>query len=178
MTHHGRRPREPRRLNAAELQHYAIQALARRARSVAELRRLLDRRATDPADISPVLDKLKEYGFLDDERFAQAYASWRLENNRLGKRRVERDLRAHLVAPKLAKKAVETVYDEVDEGALVRQHIARRVKHRGAPKDRAALASLYRHLVGAGFSPTHIIPELRRLSRGETDWMEELETES
>ena len=173
----GRRPREPRRLNAAELQHYAIQALARRAKSIAELRRLLERRATDAADIPAVLDKLKEYGFLDDERFAQAYASWRLENNRLGPRRVERDLRAHLVPPKLVKQAVAAVYEEVDEGAMVRGHIARRLRHRGVPKDRAALASLYRHLVGAGFSPAHIIPELRRLSKGDTDWMEELEAE-
>ena len=90
---------------------------------------------------------------------------------------MERDLRAHLVAPKLAKQAVAAVYEEVDEGAMVRQHIARRVRNRGVPKDRAALASLFRHLVGAGFSPAHIIPELRRISKGETAWMEELETE-
>ena len=171
------RPRQPRLLNAAELQHYAVQALARRARSIAELRRLLERRAADPADIPAVLDKLKEYGLLDDERFAQAYASWRLENNRLGQRRVERDLRAHLVAPKLAKKAVAAVYEEVDESAMVRERIVRRLRHRGAPKDRKALASLYRHLIGAGFSPTAIIPELRRVSRGDTAWMEELEPE-
>ena len=171
------RSRQPRRLNASELQHYAVQALARRARSIAELRRLLERRATDPADIPAVLDKLKEYGFLNDERFAQTYASWRLENNRLGRRRVERDLRAHLVAPKLAKRAVTEVYDEVDEPALLREHMAKRLRHRGAPKDRRGVASLYRHLIGAGFSPAHIIPELRRLSKGDTAWLEEVEAE-
>ena len=171
------RSRQPRRLTASELHCYAVQALARRARSTAELRRLLERRASDPADIPAILDKLKEYGFLDDERFAQIYASSRLENNRLGRSRVERDLRAHLVAPKLAKTTVTAVYDEVDEPALLRVHIARRLRHRGPPKDRRGAASLYRHLLGAGFSPTHIIPELRRLSRGDTAWLEEAEAE-
>jgi regulatory protein len=171
------RSRQPRRLNAAELHHYAVQALARRARSTAEMRRLLERRATDPADIEGVLARLSEYGFLNDERFAQIYASSRLENNRLGRSRVERDLRAHLVAPKLAKKAVTEIYDEIDEPALLREHIARRLRHRGPPKDRRGAASLYRHLLGAGFSPAHIIPELRRLSKGDTAWLEEVEAE-
>lgn len=171
------RSRQPRRLTPSELHHYAVQALARRGRSTAELRRLLERRATDPADIPTVLDKLKEYGFLNDERFAQTYASWRLENNRQGSRRVERDLRAHLVAPKLAKKAVTAVYEEVDESVLLREHMARRLRHRGVPKDRRAVASLYRHLIGAGFSPASIIPELRRLSKGDTAWLEEAEPE-
>ena len=171
------RSRQPRLLSAAELQHYAIQALARRARSTAELRRLLKRRAPDPGDIPAVLAKLKEYGFLDDERYAQAFASWRLENNRLGQRRVERDLRSHLVAPKLAKQAVAAVYEEVDESAMVREHITRRIRHRGAPKDRKALASLYRHLIGAGFSSAAIIPALRRLSKPDADWLAEVEEE-
>lgn len=167
-----RSSRQPRLLDAAELHTYAVKALGRRARSIAELKRLLQRRAADPADIDGVLARLREYGFLNDERFAQIYAASRLENNRQGRMRVERDLRSHLVAPKLANKTVTAIYDEVDEPALLREHIARRLRHRGPPKDRKGAASLYRHLLGAGFSPAHIIPELRRLSKGDTAWLD------
>lgn len=167
-------PRKPRLLTEPELYARALKAIAGRARSVAEMRRLLLRRAARPADAEQIVQRLKDLGYLNDEKFAHAYAAWRLENQRLGRRRVERDLRARLVPPKLAERAVGKTYEDVDEAKLVREHLARRLRHTGPPKDRRKLASLYRHLLGAGFSPGAIIPELRKLSKADTNWLEEL----
>ena len=89
---------------------------------------------------------------------------------------MERDLRARLVAPKLARRAVEKAYEEVDETALLREHLARRLRRNGPPTDQRRLASLYRHLLGAGFSSGVILAELRRLWKGGTDWLEEIES--
>ncbi len=165
---------KPKPLSEDGLYQYALKALAARARSTGELRRMLERRAARKADAAQVLGRLKESGYLNDQKFAQSYAAWRLENQRLGRFRVERDLRARLVAPRLAERAVEETYRNVDEGRLLREHLARRLRHSGPPKDRRALASLYRHLLGAGFSTGTIVAEVRKLSKGDTDWLEEL----
>ncbi len=167
-------PRKPKPLDEPGLYAYALKSLAARARSIAELRRMLERRARNKADTETVLHRLRERGYLDDEKFAQAYAHWRLENQRLGRRRVERDLRARLVAAKLARRAVEKAYEDVDETHLLREHLARRLRRTGPPADERRLASLYRHLLGAGFSPGLVLAELRRLWKGGTDWLEEL----
>ncbi len=98
---------KPKPLSEDGLYQYALKALAARARSTGELRRMLERRAARKADAAQVLGRLKESGYLNDQKFAQSYAAWRLENQRLGRFRVERDLRARLVAPRLAERAVE-----------------------------------------------------------------------
>lgn len=169
-------PRKPRPLPEPALYNYALKSLAVRARSVAELRGMLERRAERKADVENVLARLKERGYLNDEKFALAYAAWRLENQRLGRIRVERDLRARRVAPRLAERAVEQAYRNVDEAELLRRHLARRLRRTGPPKDERRLASLYRHLLAAGFSAGAILVELRRLWKGDTGWLEELES--
>jgi regulatory protein len=145
----------PKRLAQAELMDYALRALGSRAHSSGELRQKLSSRAADPADLDPVLLKLKEGGYLNDRRFAETFASSRLENGGLGRARVLRDLRQRRVAPKLAEQAVEQAFSGTDELALIDAFLKR--KYRG--KDLAAwlahdknLAGAYRRLRYAGYS--------------------------
>src|ERR1044072_5435773 len=57
----------------------AAKLLAAQPRSVEELReRLLEKQWTDEATVEAVLAKLSEYGYLNDERFALGYASYRV----------------------------------------------------------------------------------------------------
>jgi regulatory protein len=165
--------KRPKRLPADELRAYGLKALGGRARSLGEMRRLLARRAAEPADVDRLLADFKDRGYLDDRKYAQSFSRYRLETQRLGKRRVERELRARYVAPQLAERAVEEAYRDVDEAALVREAIARRVRRHGPPKDEKALASLYRHLLGAGFAPATVIPQLRKLAKTDVEWPEE-----
>ena len=165
--------RKPKQLGATELHVYALKSLAARASSVGEMRAKLERRALRKTDVEAVMARLREAGYLNDERFAESFAGWRMENQKLGRRRVERDLRARRVAPKLAASAVAQAYDGADETAMLREHIARRVRRAGAPQDRKSMAALYRHLLVAGFSPSLIFPELRRLRKEDADWIEE-----
>ncbi len=165
--------RKPKPLGEAELREYALKSLAARAQSEGELRAKLERRATRKADVEPVIQRLKEAGYLDDARFAEAFAGYRLENQCYGKRRVERELRARKVAAPLAESAIRSAYEDTDEPALIREHIARHIRRKGKPADRKAVASLFRHLVGAGFSPSHIFPELRRISKEDAEAIEE-----
>ena len=124
-----------------------------------------------------MLARLRERGYLNDERFAQTFAAARLENQRLGKVRVVHDLRLRLVAPEVAQHAVRKAYEGVDEAELLQQYLARRLRHSGPPQTPQKLASLYRALRRAGFSHTAVLAELQRL-KTDTELLESLDEEN
>lgn len=149
--------------DAQALYEIAVRALARRARSAGEMRQLLERRRGDTRDVDAVMARLKEHGYLDDARFARAFVASRLENDKQGARRVERDLAARRVPPELIRKAVREAYEPVEEGALLREYLRRKVRLTQPPEKPSAVASLYRRLLRAGFSSATIVKELQGL---------------
>jgi regulatory protein len=169
--------RKPKLLDEAGLQGYAVERLAARAYSIAEMRRRLQARAEEPAAVRRVLARLKEYGYLNDDRFAQAFAAARLENERLGRIRVVSDLRTRLVAPEVAERAARQAYEGVQEPELLRQHLKRRLRGAPPPAEPRKLASLYRALRRAGFSHGAVMAEFRRL-RADPETLENLEKET
>ncbi len=160
--------RKPRTLDAEALFQYALRALAARAHAAGELREKLRRRAEREEDVAPVLARLKEYGYLDDRRFAETYSASRLQNEGFGRARVLSDLRKRRVAPAVAGQAVERVYKDADEPALIEAFLRR--KFRAAPLeqylvDPKHLAAAYRRLRAAGFSSGNAIAVLKRFAR-------------
>ena len=166
---------KPKPLDAKGLLDYALRALSARALTQGELRTRLARRAADPADIDPTIARLKEYGYVNDRRFAETYARLRLENQGLGRFRVLRDLKTRRVAPALAEKVVADTYRAVDEDTLIDEYLHRKFR-RQKPTDLTPnrLASLYRTLVRAGFPSGKIMKALRKLSLPD-DWVDGLE---
>ena len=141
----------------------AVKALARRARSTAEIRTLLEKKEASRRQIEAVLKRLRENGYLDDARFARYFASARLEEELQGKERVRRDLKARGLPEETAEKAIGRTYQDVDEAALLRQYIQRRVNLSRAFSKPSAVVSLYRRLLRAGFRSDTIVQELSRL---------------
>lgn len=157
-----------RRLDAEGLWNYALQSLARRAHSIGELREKLRVRAEHSDDVGAVLARLKEYGYLDDRRFAESFASARLENAGLGKARVLRDLRQRRIAPELAARTVQQAYQDVSEPELIEKHLRRHFRARDPRdllQDERAIASAYRRLLRAGFTPGNILQTLKKFAR-------------
>jgi regulatory protein len=160
--------RQPRQLDPDALLEYALRALAVRAHTVGELREKLRRRARDEAHIAPVLARLKEYGYLDDSRFAEAYSASRLENEGLGRARVLNDLRKRRVAPAVAEKAVSQTYQDADEPALIEAFLRRKFRataldqYLAEPKH---LAAAWRRLRHAGFSAGNSLAVLKRFAQ-------------
>ncbi len=171
--------RIPRRLDAEALWEYALRALAGRAHSAGELRQKLERRAERAGDVAGILVRLKECGYLDDKRYAEAVASWRLDSQGLGKARALSDLRKRRVAPSVAEKAVGKVYSDTDEAALVEAFLRRKYRSvaldvfLAEPKN---LASAYRRLRVAGFSSGTSLRVLKRFAR-EPELLDGLEDE-
>ena len=69
----------------------AVKLLAAKPRSIRELReRLLEKAWTNAEIVDAVIDKLKEYKYLDDQQFAIDVAVSKLKQKPQGKRRVRK----------------------------------------------------------------------------------------
>jgi len=139
----------------------------RRAYSIHEMKTYLDRRAEQKNSIPPVVARLRELNYLDDARYATDYADQHVKLRRQGRVRIARELRARGVPDRYIEAALETVFAETDESALVRTRLKRRLGHLRGPLDQRKIASLYRSLLGAGFSSDVIRAELRGVTKGE-----------
>ena len=148
----------------------AVKLLAARPRSVAELReRLLQSRTTDVSTVELVIERLREYGYLDDERFAFSYASLRVKQRPVGRRRLEQDLKFKKVDKHVADEALELVYSETSEDNLIDRAIEKRLRVRGRPTNRTEAKSLFDHLLRQGFAYELVSDKVRALLDDEED---------
>lgn len=161
------RSRQIRKLAGEELFGYALRLLAGRALSAGEVRTKLRRKAEPDADIEALITRLRELGFLNDERFAESYATARRDSGSVGAARVMRDLRSRRVAPSVAEKAVQETFAEVNEADAVTAWLERKyrsVKLSEFLQDEKNLASAYRKLRYAGFSSSASIRALKQFA--------------
>jgi regulatory protein len=175
----GKKPtdRKPKTLDRQGLIAYSARILSSRAQSISELSAKLKKRAAQAEDVDEVLARLKEMGYLNDERFAEKFVDWHKDQEGLGKARVMRDLMARRVAPAVAKKAAESAYEKADEIAMIEKFLER--KYRGKDlgtllKEEKHLASAFRKLRLAGFSAGNAIRVLKRHA-AEAEKLEEME---
>ncbi len=164
-----RKARPPRAVDAekarARTVQRAVKLLAAKPRSIEELReRLLEKGWADEAAVEHALEKLKEYGYLDDERFAFGFASYRVKQKPVGRQRLARDLQTKKISKETADAALELVYQETPEEELIARAIEKRVRLRGRPTTRQETKSLYDHLLRLGFSYDLIIRKVREAS--------------
>jgi regulatory protein len=146
-----------------QLYETAVRALGRQARSVNEVRMLLQRKRATKAQIEEILHRLKENGYLDDAKFAQYFAQRRLDSDLHGPARVRRDLAAKRLKPEIADEAVKKTFEDVDQTKLLREYIRRKV-HLSKPLTKpSTVHSLHQRLLRAGFRSATIIQELRRM---------------
>jgi regulatory protein len=131
------------------------------------LRTKLRRRAQKIADVDPAIARLRELGYLNDERFAEMFTTLRVESDGFGRARVLSDLRARRVAPPLAQKAVALAFADKNEPEMIAAWIERRMPSVAAGEhtgDERQLAAAWRKLRRAGFSSGAILAELRRFA--------------
>jgi len=148
----------------------AVKLLAAKPRSVAELReRLLRGKNIDEGVVETVIARLREYGYLNDERFAFGYASYKVKQKPVGRRRLERDLKFKKIDSGVANEALEMVFAETPEEQLIDEAIAKRLRIRGKPKSRAEAKSLFDHLLRRGFAFELVSEKIRSLATDYTD---------
>ena len=146
----------------------AVKLLAAKPRSVAELReRLMQGKGVrgNKTIVETVIARLREYGYLDDERFAFSYASSKVKRRPIGRRRLQRDLKLKQVENAVADEALELVYAETPEEQLIDRAIEKRIRLRGRPKNRAETKSLFDHLLRQGFEFELVSEKVRAVTR-------------
>ena len=109
----------PQPLDEGALYQYAVAALARQMRTVAELKRLMSRRV-EPGEegeskITSVIARLVGQHYLDDQAFASTYTRLRQENQSFGKRRVQQELTRKGVHAELVATTLQTAYEQTSE---------------------------------------------------------------
>jgi regulatory protein len=158
----------PRKLfTEAELYEYAVGALARRMRSVAELKRLLRNRVEADTEfgktlVELIIVRLKDQGYLNDARYAAAFSFYRRDNEKFGRMRVVNDLKAKGVHGDVIEKAVSSVYDDVKEENLARAYLRRKRLQKPGERDQKQAARIFRQLTRAGFGSRTIFAILKK----------------
>ena len=145
--------RRKKSYDEASLYDYAIGALGRRMRSVAELKRLLRQRVGgDQGEVlvEAVIAKLKDQRYLNDSQYAASYCSYRRENEKFGRLRVISELKTRGVHPEVIEKAVSAAYSDLNEETLAREFLRR--KRMQKPATAKDAARIFRALARAGFS--------------------------
>jgi len=164
-----------------ELYEYAVGALARRMRTVAELKRLLRMRVEDAESdygktlVELIIRRLKDRGYLNDSQYAAYFSSLRRDNQKFGRLRVVTDLKAKGMHGDVIDKAVDAAFEGVSEEKQARDFLRR--KRLMEPKDQKQAARVFRQLARGGFGTKTIFSILKKWDVDE-ETLTELESES
>jgi regulatory protein len=163
----------------ASLYDYAIGALGRRMRTVAELKRLLRNKVEDSEHgrllIEVVIARLKDQKYLNDTNYAASYSTMRKDNSRFGKRRVVQELKQRGVHEEIIDKTVTATYADTNEEQLARDFLRR--KRLKQPSNEKETGRVFRTLVRAGFGTRTIFAILKKWNV-EDEVLTALETET
>ncbi len=164
-----------------ELYEYAVGALARRMRTVAELKRLFRSRIEDAESeygktlVELVIRRLKDRGYLNDSQYAAYFSSLRRDNQKFGRQRVVTDLKIKGVHGDVIDKAVGAAFEGVSEEKQAREFL--RKKRLVKPKDQKETARIFRQLARGGFGAKTIFTILKKWDVDE-ETLSALESES
>lgn len=142
-------------LEVARLRTYdrALNLLAFRARSSAELARSLARKGEEPATIDWAVARLREQGLLDDAAFARAFTRARVVGGKQSRRRVEQELTRRGVPRPVGTEAIDAVLEEeaVDQHAIVLDAARKKLRSLAGLDPVVRRRRLYAYLARRGY---------------------------
>ena len=130
----------------------AVKLLAAKPRSIGELReRLLEKLWTDETIVDAVIEKLKDYKYLDDQQFARDFAVSKLRQKPQGKRRLRQSMSRKKLDRETVENAISAAFEKLPEHDLINLAIAKRLRIKGKPTTREDTKKFYDHLLRQGF---------------------------
>jgi regulatory protein len=131
----------------------ALTYLAHKPRTEQEVRTKLSENDVAPAIIDPVIQRLQDLGYVDDEAYATDYVRNRFASKKYGPRRLARELVQRGIDRARAERAVDAFFDRHDALAAARDHADKRwPRIKGDGDSRRQKQKLYRYLVRRGFT--------------------------
>lgn len=148
----------------------AVKLLAAKPRSVGELReRLLEKLWTNEAIVDLVIEKLKEYKYLDDEQFAGDLAISKLRQRPQGKRRLQQAMSQKKLDKDTVEAAIESAFEKLPEEQLIDLAIEKRLRMKGKPATREETKKFLDHLLRQGFGYDLIREKMSHITRLEPE---------
>lgn len=138
---------------------FALKLLNFRARSEVEIRQNLAKHQVSECDIELVVEKLKENGLINDQRFVQGWVENRNEFRPRGKRALSYELQRLGIDHQEIDKSLE----DLDEEELAYQAGSRAIRTWRELDQQEFRKKLYGHLARRGFSYEVISPVIARL---------------
>ncbi len=156
---HGRRP--AREASSVSAYVAALTMLSRRELSEKQVRERLSRRGYGAEEIDTAVARLKEGRSLDDVRVAEAIARTQTSLRRRGKLRVRREIEQAGIAGSTAQAAVNAVFGDLDQDALLESALDRRLRGNRLISDQREFQRLYRYLITQGFESDRALKALK-----------------
>lgn len=139
---------------------FVVRSLAARAQSAAEIEKKLAAREVPPGIARETIERVTEYGYIDDASLAGQLARG-MRARGYGRRRAAQKLRARGLAGDLTEAALDEEFGDRDETELARDALGRRSVANDADR-RRAVAFLARR----GFSPGAAWKAVRTAAEG------------
>jgi regulatory protein len=132
---------------------YSLNLLSARAYTERGLRRKLEQKEFDPAEVDAAIERLTSARLIDDEKYAEEFARQKLLNGGSSVRRVVQDLRRKGVSVELARAAVARVSENepVDIAASVESQARKKLASMGGLDDDTKRRRLFAFLARRGF---------------------------
>ena len=144
----------------------AVKLLAAKPRSIGELRtRLLEKIWTNEEIVDRVIEKLKEYNYLDDGQFARSLALSKLRQKPQGKRRLQQALSQKQLSKEIVDEAIVSAFEKMPEAELIDIAIEKRLRIKGKPETREDTKKFYDHLLRQGFGFDLIRDKMREIGK-------------
>jgi regulatory protein len=134
-----------------QAQQQAYRLLSYRSRTARELQDRLRQKGFEPGVVDEVLRRLEDDGYLNDRRFAEDWARYRLQSKPMGRRRLALELHRRGLDRALIEEVVRDIYIEFDETSLAQQAAKKRLGRMNIPRSPQERQRLVRYLEGQGF---------------------------
>jgi SOS response regulatory protein OraA/RecX len=148
----------------------AVNLLAYKGRTINELReRLLEKQWTNAAIVDEVIEKLKSYGYLNDDQFALNFSRSKLLGKPMGKRVLRQKLSLKKLDKETIEKALESAFEENSEADLIERAVQKRLRIKGKPETREDTKKFFDYLMRQGFNYDLIREALQKVAEIDED---------
>ena len=114
--------------NKSEALKFAMKLISLRKRSVFEIKKRLRKKKFEENIIEEVLQELKNYKYLNDEEFAEAYINDRINFNPRGRFLIKKELNEKGIAENIIERKIEELFSEEKETASAKKLAEKKLK--------------------------------------------------
>ena len=138
-----------------------LKMLGRRELSEKQVRLRLARKEYGQDEIDDAVTRLRQERAINDVRVAEAIARMETGIRKRGKVRVRIQLERAGIAKDTAKQAIDGVFEEIDDDALIEASLRKRLRGQDTIADDRQFQRLFRYLLGQGFESDRVMKTLK-----------------